>query len=127
MASRSRLRSTAVPLGLTAVLAASLTGCSEQPEDSYAAICADQTTEERVEDYNCDDDGYDSDGHYYGWYFIPYRGTAAAIGSRVSGGSFSKPDAAYVKGVPAAGGAVSDTIRSGFGSRVGGKSFRIGG
>ncbi len=114
-----RRRSASVSLGVAAVLVATLSGCSgEEEEYEYGAVCADQQTELRVDDDDdCDDRGS------YGWYFIPTGSRAAAVGERVSGGSFDPPPsgaATYRGGVPSEGGEVS---RGGFG----GESDSVGG
>lgn len=48
-------KSQAVPLALTALMAASLTGCADAPEPDNYAICVDPQTELRVDDQRCDD------------------------------------------------------------------------
>lgn len=104
-----------VTLGITTVLAATLSGCSadaaDQEEYDYGAVCADQRTQLRVgDDDDCDD------GVSYGWYYIPVGSPAPAVGERVSGGSFESPssdDAVCWGGAPSEGGEVS---RGGFGS-----------
>jgi hypothetical protein len=118
----TRRRSVSVTLGVTAVLAATLSGCSASQEEEYdyGAVCVDQQTQQRVDDDGCDDDG--RDGHY-GWYYIPTGSRAQPVGQRVSGGSFDPPpsDAATFRGgVPSEGGDVS---RGGFG----GTSEPVGG
>jgi hypothetical protein len=109
----TRRRSTSVSLGVAAVLAATLTGCSAsagEEEYDYAAVCADQQTQQRVaDDEDCDDRGS------YGWYYIPVGTVAPAIGQRVSGGSFDPPPSAQavcLGGVPDDGGTIE---RGGFG------------
>ncbi len=106
-------------LGVTAVLVATLSGCSAlQEEYDYGGVCADGQTQLRVDDYRCDDD----DG-YHRWYYIPTGRLAQPVGERVSGGSFYLPSSserAYRGGVPSEGGEVS---RGGFG----GKSESVGG
>ena len=108
-----RRRSASVTIGVTAVLITTLSGCSasaEEEEYDYGAVCADQQTEQRVnDDDDCDD------GVSYGWYYIPVGSYAPAVGERVSGGSFDPPSSgeAVCRGeVPREGGEVS---RGGFG------------
>ena len=110
----TRRRSASVTIGVTAVLVATLSGCSasaEEEEYDYGAVCADQQTQQRVaDDDDCDDRGS------YGWYYIPVGSRAPAVGERVSGGSFDPPasgEAVCRGGIPSEGGEVS---RGGFGS-----------
>lgn len=109
----TRRRSASVTIGVTAVLVTTLTGCSasaEEEEYDYAAVCADQQTQQRVaDDDDCDDRGS------YGWYYIPVGTVAPAIGQGVSGGSFDPPSsnqAVCLGGVPDDGGTIE---RGGFG------------
>lgn len=144
---RRRRRSEMVALGVTAVMAASsLTACGSDADDEpeYAGVCVDPQTQVRLDDDQCrcmdpetgdwnqDDDDCRSRSHtrsHVGWYFIPYGLIAAGVGSRVAGGSFSRPDRSYnAGGVPRTGGTVSKSSvkggttvsRGGFGSRGGG-------
>ncbi len=118
----TRRRSTSVTIGVTAVLVATLSGCSaaqgnEEEDYDYGAVCADQQTELRVEDDTC------AEGGAYGWYYIPTGSRAQAVGERVSGGSFNEPPSnedTYLGGVPSEGGVVE---RGGFG----GESESVGG
>ena len=116
----TRRRSASVTIGVTAVLVATLSGCSvsaEEEEYDYGAVCVDQRTQVRVGDDLCDDDGP------HGWYYIPAGSRAQAVGERVSGGSFNPPppgEQAYLGGVSPEGGVVS---RGGFG----GNSDSVGG
>lgn len=124
--------------------ASSLTACGSDDEPEYAGVCVDPQTQVRLDDDQCrcldpetgdwnnDDDDCRSRSHtrsHVGWYFIPYGLIAAGIGSRVGGGSFSRPSGTYnVGGVPRTGGTVSKSSvkggttvsRGGFGSRGGG-------
>lgn len=87
---RRRMRSGSVMLGVTAVMAASLSGCASNPD--YAAVCVDPETEERVEDSQCADDGdYSSSSGTSGffWYYLGASSRVPAIGSRASGGTFN--------------------------------------
>lgn len=118
---KTRRRSASVTLGVAAVLVATLSGCSASADEEdyeYGAICADQDTQQRVDDEDdCDEAGS------YGWYFIPVGATAPAIGERVGDGSFAEPsrdEAVCYGGVPREGGEVT---QGGFGacsSAVGG-------
>ena len=68
---RRRMRSAHVAIGVTAMAAAALTGCSSSPD--YAAVCVDEQTQERVSDYECDDDDHDSTAaarQFYIWYYL---------------------------------------------------------
>ena len=109
-----------VTIGVTAVLVATLSGCSDSAEEDYdyGAVCADRQTQVRVDDDLCDDDG-----GFHGWYYIPTGSRAQPVGEGVSGGSFDSPpsdEQAYRGGVPPEGGEVS---RGGFG----GESESVGG
>lgn len=114
-----RMRSASVTLGVTALVAASLTGCSNAADNR--AICVDPQTEQRVADDRCDDDadyhgsGSPSSGYY--WYYLRSGSRAPAVGSSyvTSGGTY---DATRLSGSAAKGGVSSDggTIsRGGFG------------
>jgi hypothetical protein len=110
----TRRRSASVTIGVTAVLVTTLIGCSasaEEEEYDYAAVCADQQTQQRVaDDDDCDDRGS------YGWYYIPVGTVAPAIGQTASGGAFNPaPDdeAVCYGGVPREGGEIT---QGGFGA-----------
>lgn len=120
-----RRRSLSVSVGVAAILAAALSGCSgvqgqyaSDDDYDYGAACVEQETELRTYDDYCDDDRIG-----YGWYYLPIGGYAQAIGRRVSGGSFNPPPpgaTAFRGGIPKDGAVVS---RGGFG----GKSGSVGG
>ena len=123
----SQRKSAAVVLGVTALLAPSLSACSNDDDTvDNQAVCVDQETQQRVPDDECDDDrasgGVGSSPFL--WYFL---GTAVGgrgfpgIGQRVpSGGSYGTPSGSYRRGgVPAAGGNVP---RGGFGGGTKGGS-----
>ena len=80
-------------MAVTSLLASAiLTGCSPDGEvidSEYAKVCQDQTTQERVEDSKCSEEGRHS-GHA-GWYFLPLVGRIPAIGQRLSGGTTTAP------------------------------------
>jgi hypothetical protein len=133
---RSR-RSASLSIGVTALLAsAMLTGCTPEGEvidADYAQVCQDRTTEERVEDSKCSEEGRSSG--LYGWYFFAMGARSAAInrsipavGSRLSGGVTTVPAGASTRsGLPAAGS--SSVSRGGFGdsAKSGGRSGSMGG
>ena len=117
---RRRMRSTAVTLGVTAVMAAGLTGCATSAD--YAAVCVNPDTEERVDDAQCDDDGKDYDGASSGffWYYLAASRGIPALGSSVSGGTFngsSLSGTVQRGGLPKTGGSSvkSATTKGGFG------------
>lgn len=87
--SQRRLRSVSVTIGVTALVAAGITGCSPQ-YDANRGICVDPVTERRVADERCDDDGR-SGGHYL-WYYVRSGHAAPAVGSpyKAAPGTFSK-------------------------------------
>jgi hypothetical protein len=114
----SQRKSAAVALGITALLAPSLSACSSGDDVDNQAVCVDEQTQERVPDDQCNPDGSRASGiggSIFLWYFL---GTAVgrsfpAVGQRVSGGTFATPGGAYRRGgVPSAGG---DVPRGGFG------------
>lgn len=128
-----RRRSGAVILGVTALLASAvLTGCSPSGEvidADYAKVCQDKTTQQRVEDDKCSEEGRSS-GHA-GWYFLPMGGRSntsphsiPAVGSALSGGTTSIPAKSSSKSGVSSKGAKSVT-RGGFGS--GAKGGHVGG
>jgi hypothetical protein len=119
-------KSTVVVLGITALLAPSLSACSSNDEVDNQAVCVDQETQQRVPDSECDD-GRSSGGigaSPFLWYFL---GTTVgrgfpAIGARVpAGGTYTTPSSGSYRrgGVPAAGGNVP---RGGFGGGTKGGS-----
>ncbi|WP_418277106.1 tRNA-dihydrouridine synthase [Isoptericola jiangsuensis] len=115
-----RMRSVSVTLGVTALVAASLTGCS--PEADNRAICVDPETELRVDDDLCDEDDDDyhggssgGGGHY--WYYVRAGSRAPAVGSSyvTTSGTY---DSSTLRGTTAKGGVSSDggsVSRGGFG------------
>jgi hypothetical protein len=95
----ARRRSAAVHLTITAMLAASLSACSSEPDPNNVAICVDPQTQQRVDDSQC---GGDYDHHIYGgsgigsgffWYFVGRHSVFPPIGGYYggSGGSFLRP------------------------------------
>lgn len=121
---RRRMRSVSVAIGVTAVAAAALSGCTSSQD--YDAVCIDEDTEERVSDYNCDDYS-PSSGSTYVWYYVNSSRRIPSIGSRVSGGSTDKP-AGYGQGNGRSSGSGSgssydsSTDYGGFGGSSGGVS-----
>lgn len=123
-------KSTVVALGITALLAPSLSACSSSNDEvDNQAVCVDQETQQRVPDNECGDNrasgGIGSSPFL--WYFI---GSAVGgrgfpgIGQRVpSGGTYGTPSSGSYRrgGVPSAGGSVP---RGGFGggTKAGGSS-----
>lgn len=121
-------KSSSVALGLTALLAAGLTGCSSQSSDpEYAAVCVDANGN-RVDDSQCSEDftdnDYDTRTHVPGsslalWYFIGRGMTVPPLGGKVLGGSYARPATGLIaSGFTKTGGAVS---KGGFGAT--GKSY----
>lgn len=126
-----RRRSAAVALGVTALLASAvLTGCSPSGDvidADYAKVCQEKTTEKRVEDDKCSEEGRSS-GHA-GWYFFPMGGSGSttshsipAVGSKLSGGTTSIPSNASSKSGVSSKGSTS-VSRGGFGGSVKGGSI----
>ena len=116
-AGKRRMRSAGITLGLTALVAASLTGCSnDEDQPDYAAICVDPQTQERTDDGNCKDDReYHGSGAGFFWFYMATRGNAFVppIGGRrgAAGGT------ATVKrgGLDTKGGNIGTITRGGFG------------
>lgn len=123
---RRRMRSASVVIGVTALAAAALSGCTSSPD--YQAVCIDEDTRERVADYECeDDDDYSSYSGGYSWYYISSGHRVPSVGSRVSGGSTSRPSGSVTGGPRSSSGGYSDsggssTDYGGFGGRSGGVS-----
>lgn len=127
-------RSTSVTLGVTALLAAGLTGCGGSSGDDVNAVCVDQQTQQRVDDDQCDNDPDNGSiaGSPFLWYFLGRASAVPAFGVPIVGyaGSFSPPSSLgrLHTGLPRAGaakgytgGKVTKVSRGGFGSS-GGKS-----
>jgi hypothetical protein len=116
---RRRMRSSSISLGITALMASSLTGCSSSPD--YAAVCVDPETQERVDDDQCDDDSdYNGGGSGFFWYYLGASSRIPAVGQTTSGGTFSGSTlngTVQRGGLPTTGGSTvkSATTKGGFG------------
>ena len=116
---RRRMRSTSISLGITALMASSLTGCSSSAD--YAAVCVDPETQERVEDDECDDDSdYNGGGSGFFWYYLGASSRIPAVGQTTSGGTFrgsTLNGSVQRGGLPSTGGSTvkSATTKGGFG------------
>lgn len=117
-----RMRSGSVVLGITAVMAASLTGCSSSAD--YAAVCVDPETQERVEDHECtgseDYHGSSGVGSAFFWYYLGSSMRVPPVGSPASGGTWSSrtlTGTVQRGGLPRTGGVSvkSTTTKGGFG------------
>lgn len=117
---RSQRRTVVVGLGVTALLAGTITAivASNEAEADYAQVCFNDETGERVEDAQCDNSS--SAGRssaIYAWYFYSRGASVPAVGqNRSAYPSFTKtvPQGAKAsKGYSTKGGTVS---RGGFGS-----------
>lgn len=121
---RRRMRSASVAIGVTALAAAALSGCTSSPD--YNTVCIDEETRERVDDEYCEDDDYSSYGGGYSWYYLGSSQRVPSVGSRVHGGSTSKPSGSVNDGPRSSGGyrdsGSSSTDYGGFGGRGGGVS-----
>lgn len=121
---RRRMRSVSVAIGVTALAAATLSGCTSSPD--YNTVCIDEETRERVDDDYCEDDSYSSYSGGYTWYYIGSGQRVPSVGSRVYGGSTSKPRGSVSGGSGSSGGygdsGSSSTDYGGFGGRSGGVS-----
>jgi hypothetical protein len=116
---RRRMRSSSISLGITALMASSLTGCSSSAD--YAAVCVDPETQERVDDDQCDDDSdYNGAGAGFFWYYLAASSRIPAVGQTTSGGTFSGSSlngTVQRGGLPTTGGSTvkSATTKGGFG------------
>lgn len=133
-----RMRSAGITLGLTALVAASLTGCSnDDDQPDYAAICVDPQTQERASDDNCKDEReYHGSGAGFFWFYMATRGGALVppIGGRYTptGGTYTIPQSrpAGTSGSPTikrggldpGGGDIGTISRGGFGKSGKGSS-----
>jgi hypothetical protein len=128
---RKRMRSAKVTLGLTALMAASLTGCASEEQPDYAAICVDPQTQTRAEDDNCTDEReYHGSGAGFFWFYMATRGGGFVppIGGSYNAGSgtYTVPRAGSptVKrgGLDTRGGDIGTITRGGFGKAGKGSS-----
>lgn len=116
---RRRMRSSGIALGITAVMAANLTGCASSAD--YAAVCVDPETQQRVDDDQCDDDAdYNGAGTGFFWYYLGARSVVPAIGQTATGGTFrgsTLNGTVQRGGLPTTGGSTvkSSTTKGGFG------------
>lgn len=115
---RSQRRTVVVGLGVTALLAGTITAivASNEQEADYAQVCFNDETGERVEDTQCNSTA-GRGGGLYAWYFYARGATVPAVGqNRANYPSFTKtvPQGAKTStGYSTKGGTVS---RGGFGS-----------
>ncbi|MEU4606557.1 hypothetical protein AB0F43_26495 [Kribbella sp. NPDC023972] len=126
------MRSGAVTLGLTALVAASLTGCSsEEEQPDYAAICVDPQTETRTDDDNCKDETeYHGSGAGFFWFYMATRGSAIVppVGGRynAANGTYTIPRTGSPTirrgGLDRGGGDIGTITRGGFGKSGHGSS-----
>lgn len=138
---RRRMRSVQVTLGLTALVAASLSGCSNDESADYAAVCVNPETQVRVDDDDCDDDReYNGSDSGFFWWYMATRGSrrAPAVGERYNAGdgtyrvstlrnSAGRPVSVQRGGVDSRGGDVETVARGGFGHGGGGHGGSRGG
>lgn len=117
---RSQRRTVVVGLGVTALLAGTITAMvtSNEAEADYVQVCFNDETGERVEDTQCDNSSTDGRGSaVYAWYFYSRGASVPGLGQNRSGyPSYSRtvPSGAKAStGFSPQGGTVS---RGGFGS-----------
>lgn len=124
---RSQRRTVVVGLGVTALLAGTITAvvASNQDEPEYAQVCFNDETGERVEDTNCNSSAGRAGG-LYAWYFFSRGAYVPPVGqNRSTAPNFSRTipsDAKASTGYSTRGGTVS---RGGFGTSA--KSGTSGG
>lgn len=115
-------------------MALTLTGCSEDTsvgDDEYAQVCQNKNTGERVDDNECEHPSHSGTSNPFLWYYLGTQmsggnGTNSsipAVGSKLTGGTTSKPsNATMYKGIPAKGGSFyesytnaksSETVKNG--------------
>ncbi|WP_458111667.1 Tat pathway signal protein [Arthrobacter sp. R1-13] len=115
---RSQRRTVVVGLGVTALLAGTITAivASNADEPDYAQVCFDEATGERVEDTQCNSSA-GRGGGLYAWYFYSRGANVPPVGqNRTSYPNFTRsiPEGAKAStGYSTKGGTVS---RGGFGS-----------
>ncbi|MFP5310869.1 MAG: Tat pathway signal protein [Actinomycetes bacterium] len=115
---RSQRRTVVVGLGVTALLAGTITAvvASNGDDPEYAQVCFNDETGERVADNNCDSSAGRSGG-IYAWYFYSRGASVPAVGqNRSTAPNFTRtvPSGAKASsGYSSKGGTVS---RGGFGS-----------
>ncbi len=82
---RSQRRTVVVGLGVTALLAGTITAvvASNQDEPEYAQVCFNDETGERVEDTNCNSSAGRAGG-IYAWYFFSRGSFVPAVGQNRS-------------------------------------------
>ena len=117
---RSQRRTVVVGLGVTALLAGTITAmvASNEDEADYAQVCFNDDTGERVEDAQCNNSSTDGrSSGIYAWYFYSRGASVPGVGQNRSGyPSYSRtvPTGAKAStGYSPTGGTVS---RGGFGS-----------
>ncbi|WP_309970573.1 Tat pathway signal protein [Arthrobacter oryzae] len=117
---RSQRRTVVVGLGVTALLAGTITAivASNEAEADYAQVCFNDETGERVEDTQCDNSSTAGrSSGIYAWYFYSRGASVPAVGqnrSQYTGFTKTVPQGAKTsKGYSTKGGTVS---RGGFGS-----------
>lgn len=129
---RKRMRSAQVTLGLTALMAASLTGCAgEEEQPDYAAICVDPQTQTRADDDDCTDEReYHGSGAGFFWFYMATRGNAFVppVGGQynVANGTYTVPRTGSPTvrrgGLDRGGGDIGTITRGGFGGSGKGSS-----
>jgi hypothetical protein len=124
---RSQRRTVVVGLGVTALLAGTITAmvASSNEEPDYAQVCFNDDTGERVEDTRCDNSSTDGrSSGIYAWYFYSRGASVPGVGQNRSGyPSYTRtvPTGARTStGYSAKGGTVS---RGGFGGSSKGGSI----
>jgi hypothetical protein len=124
---RSQRRTVVVGLGVTALLAGTITAMvgSSNEEPDYAQVCFNDDTGERVEDTRCDNSSTDGrSSGIYAWYFYSRGASVPGVGQNRSGyPSYTRtvPTGARTStGYSAKGGTVS---RGGFGGSSKGGSI----
>ena len=77
-----------VASGTALFAAAVLTGCGSDPEPDYQGVCVNQSTQTRVEDDQCDDDGHRAGGGGgigFAWLLFASGRRFPPIGGRMTG------------------------------------------
>ncbi|KNH17663.1 Tat pathway signal protein [Arthrobacter sp. ZBG10] len=126
---RSQRRTVVVGLGVTALLAGTITAvvASNQDDPEYAQVCFNDETGERVEDRSCDSSAGRSGG-IYAWYFYSRGATVPSVGqNRSTAPNYTRTVPSGAKaatGYKSSGGTVD---RGGFGTSAKSGGTKVGG
>lgn len=95
--------------GAFGLLAASVGACGQPAEPDHAQVCLDESTLQRVDDHECEDEGGGGYVHSGGgrrrWAYIPSSHGYPAVGQPAASGTYSytRPSAGSISTVKPAG------------------------